>query len=1050
MEKKKTDIVAAAMRHKSITLLLVFVMMAAGVVSLIHIPKDEFPSFQMPLGLVVGVYPGASALEVEQQLACPLEEFLWTFKEINKKKTSVQCFNGICAAVVWLDPNVKQTTEFWNKLKERLKLFKMTLPTGVLALIANDDFGDASAMLITLESEQKTYREMEEYVSGLSNRLRSVPSLANVIRMGGQKEQLAIYLDRDRLTNYGINTAMLVSKLSGQTGTLYTGNLADGKLSRDIHVQSSLNTENDVAQTILNSAPTGEVVRVGDIATIQREYPSPRTYIKNNGKKCILLSLQMIKGNNIVDFGEQVKDIVREYEATLPSDVHINIISDQSQVVSHSVDEFMNEMLIAIISVIIVVMLMLPLRVAGVAVATIPITIFASIAVFLLFGVEINSVTLAALIVTLGMIVDDSVVVVDCYLDKLDAGVGRWRAAVESSREFAASIITATLVISITFFPLIFTTSQIIHDFLQWFPYSVAIVLTVSLIVAIFVVPILQYQFIRKGLHQKEETLGGTLGNGNEALGNGNEQKAPRRSMLDVLQGGYDRLIEGCFRHKRITMAVGLGSIIVGGLLMMKVPQRLLPRAERNQFAVDIILPTGADLKYTAQVADSLAAILSKDERVANLTTFYGSGSPRFHVTFVPNFGGTHFAQFIVNTHNDKETQGMLDDYAEKYASYFPDAQVLFRQIEYSDRQYPIEVIVEGDNLDSLHVAIDSIRGRLAQNKDVASLSTSFGATNSSIDVIMHPEEANRMGISKSLLSLNFAMRYGGGIPVTTIWEGEQALDVVVKDADKGDNNIEDFKNIRVTGLLPTLTATPLSQIAEVKAGWGDGCITRVNGQRRASVFGLMGRNGRIGELTKSIYKDLETLHLPEGVKIRQGGQAEMEATYRPQIYLGLEIAVILIFFIIVFHLRSIPLTLLIMYSLGFSMLGGALGMFMFRQEFGATAVLGFISLMGIITRCGIIMIDYAEELHVKDGLSVNEAALESAKRRFRPVFLTSAAASMGVIPMVIKNSPLWGPMGVVISIGALVSMVLIVTMIPVGYCIVRNRQKETDYDEDM
>ena len=1042
--KKRTDIVAAAMRHKSITLLLVLILMASGVVSLIHIPKDEFPNFTMPLGLVVGVYPGASALEVERQLARPLEEFLWTFKEIKKSKTAVQCFNDGCVAIVWLEPGVKQPTEFWNKLKERLNLFKLTLPSGVLAVIANDDFGDASAMLVTLESEQKTYREMDEYVTGLSDRLRSVPSLSNIIRMGGQKEQLAVYLDRDRLTKYGINTAMLMSKISGQTGTLYTGHLADGKLSRSIHVQSSLNTENDVAQTILNSSPSGEVVRVGDIATIQREYPNPRTYIKNNGKKCVLLSLQMIKGNNIMKFGEQVKEVIRDYEATLPSDVNINIISDQSQVVSHSISEFMNEMLIAIISVVIAVMLMLPLRVAGVAVATIPITIFASIALFLLLGIEINSVTLAALIVTLGMIVDDSVVVVDCYLDKLDAGVGRWRAAVESSREFAASIFTATLVISVTFFPLIFTTDQIIHDFLLWFPYAITVVLVVSLLVAVFVVPILQYQFIRKGLHQQAVVSEGS----SETLPE--EPKKPRRSMLDVLQGGYDRLIEVCFRHRRLTIAAGLGCIVLGGLLMLLVPQRLMPRAERNQFAVDIILPSGTDLKYTAQVADSLAAIMRKDKRVVNLTTFYGIGSPRFHVTFMPNFGGSHFAQFIVNTHNDEETQGMLDDYAEKYATYFPDAQVLFRQIEYSDRQYPIEVIVEGDNLDSLHMVIDSIRGRLSKNKDVASISTSFGGTNSRLEVVLNPEEANRMGISKSLLSLNFALRYGGGIPVTTIWEGDQMLDVVIKDADHGQNDIDEFKNIRVTGLLPTLTATPLSQIADVKAGWSDGCILRVNGQRRATVFGLMGRNGKMGELTKKIYKDLETLRLPEGLRIRQGGMAEMEAVYRPQLYLGMEIAVILIFFIIVFHLKSIPLTLLIMISLGFSMLGGALGMFVFQQEFGATAVLGFISLMGIITRCGIIMIDYAEELHVKHGLSVSEAALESAKRRFRPVFLTSVAASMGVIPMVIKNSPLWGPMGVVISIGALMSMVLIVTMIPVGYCVVRNRQKEPNYEEDM
>jgi multidrug efflux pump subunit AcrB len=1014
------------MRHKSITLLLVLVMMLAGIASLIYIPKDEFPQVDLPVGLVVGVYPGASELEVEQQLAKPLEDFLWTFKEIDREKTMTMSMNDGCAAVVWLNGTESSKTEFWNKLKERLALFRITLPTGVLGLVANDDFGDASAMLLTIESDSKTFRELGGYADGLSDRLRRVKSLANVIRMGGQKEQLSIYLDRDRLSMYGINTAMLMSKVSGLTGTLYTGSLEDGKLSRRIHIQSSLNTEQDLAQTIVSTAPTGEVVRLSDIATIKREYPEPRQYIKNNGRQCLLLSLQMIRGKNIIDFGTEVKQLISDYQQTMPKDVHINVISDQSQVVDHSIQDFMFEMLIAIVSVIIVVCLMLPLSVAGVAVVTIPITIFASIAIFLVTGVEINSVTLAALLVSLGMIVDDSVVVVDCYLDKIDSGMDRWRAAVESSREFVKSIITATLVISITFFPFLFTTSKMIHDFIQWFPYAIGIVLTVSLAVAIFVVPILQHQFIKKGLHtgsdkRKERNEGG------------------RKTMLERMQGHYDGLIEWCFRHRRATIAIGLASIVLGAVLILMLPIRLMPRAERNQFAVDIILPIGTDLNYTAQVADSLASIMRKDERVVNLTTFYGSGSPRFHATFMPNFGGTHFAQFIVNTHSDKETQEMLDDYAHRYSYYFPEAQILFRQIEYSDHQYPVEVVVKGDNLDSLHVAVDSIHHRLSKNKDIDVLTTSFGTTGNRLEVTMKPEEANRIGMSKSLLSLNFALRYGGGIPVATIWEGDHELSITVKDADKGKHDIDEFKNIRVTGLIPTITAAPLSQIADVKPGWGSGTIERVNGERTASVFGMMGRQGvKVGELTENIYRDLKTLRLPDGVKLEEGGQAETERTYRPQMYLGMQIAIVLIFFIIVFHLKSIPLTLLIMSSLGFSMIGGALGLHLFGQEFGATGVLGFVSLMGIITRCGIIMIDYAEELRQEHP--TKEAALLSAKRRFRPVFLTSMAASMGVIPMVIKDTPLWGPMGVIICIGALVSMLFIITMIPVGYSIVRER----------
>lgn len=1023
-QRVKTDLVASAMRHKNITLLLVLVMMLAGIASLIFIPKDEFPQVDLPVGLVVGVYPGASELEVEQQLAKPLEDFLWTFKEIDREKTSTLSMNDGCAAIVWLNGTESSHTEFWNKLKERLALLRVTLPVGVLGVVANDDFGDSSAMLLTIESDSKTFRELGDYADGLCDKLRTVKSLANIIRMGDQKEQLSIYLDRDRLSMYGINTAMLMSKVSGLTGTLYSGSLEDGKLSRKIHIQSSLNTEQDLAQTIISNAPTGEVVRLGDIATIKREYPEPRKYIKNNGRQCLLLSLQMIRSKNIIDFGTEVKQVISDYQQTLPKDVHINIISDQSQVVDHSIQDFMFEMLIAIVSVIIVVCLMLPLRVAGVAVVTIPITIFASIAIFLVTGVEINSVTLAALLVSLGMIVDDSVVVVDCYLDKLDSGMDRWHAAVESSREFVKSIITATLVISITFYPFLFTTDKMIHDFMQWFPYAISIVLTVSLVVAIFVVPILQHQFVKNGLRTGSERSG-----------------RERKTMLDRMQGHYDKMIEWCFRHRSATLGIGLASIILGIVLILMLPIRLMPRAERNQFAVDIILPIGTDLNYTAQVADSLASILRKDERVVNLTTFYGSGSPRFHATFLPNFGGTHFAQFIVNTHNDKETQEMLDDYAHRYSYYFPEAQILFRQIEYSDHQYPVEVVVKGDNLDSLHAAIDSIHHRLSKNKDIDVLTTSFGSTGNRLEVTLKPEEANRIGMSKSLLSLNFALRYGGGIPVATIWEGDHELSITVKDADKGKHDIDEFKNIRVTGLIPTLTAAPLSQIADVKPGWGSGTIERVNGQRRASVFGMMGRQGvKIGELTENIYSDLKTLRLPDGVKIEKGGQAETERTYRPQMYLGMQIAIVLIFFIIVFHLKSIPLTLLIMSSLAFSMVGGGLGLFLFGQEFGATGVLGFISLMGIITRCGIIMIDYAEEL--SDEHPTKEAALLSAKRRFRPVFLTSMAASMGVIPMVIKDTPLWGPMGVIICMGALVSMMFIITMIPVGYSIIKERFK--------
>jgi len=549
---ERNNIVASAMRHKGITLLLAAVMMLAGIVSLIYIPKDEFPQFNLPIGLVVGVYPGATEEEVEQQLAKPLEDFLWTFKEIDKSRVSTVCQNNVCYSIVWLNVSPDESTEFWNKLKERLPLLRAQLPAGVLGVLANEDFGDVSAMLISIESEDKTYREMDNYARALGDRLRTIPELANIYTLGGQNEQISVYLDRDRLATYGLNTAIVYSKLSSQSGNLITGSLDDGKLSRMLHIVPSLNSEQDLAQTIVYSDPSGTIVRLGDIADIKRECPPAKRYIENNGHKSMIMSLQMVGGNNIVSFGKDVKSVLKDFQDTLPPDVHINVITDQSEVVDDSVKEFLTELLIAIASVIVITMLMLPMRVAGVAVTTIPITIFISIAIFYMTGVQINSVTLAALIVSLGMIVDDSIVVVDCYIDRLDEGMPRWKAAITSARQFTASIITATLSISIVFFPFLFTTDNIIHDFIESFPYAITIVLTVSLLVALLVVPIIEHRFITHGFGSEHHLI------------------------LERIQAVYDRIIGICFRHKKATLAIGFFTIFLGALLMLACMTPLL------------------------------------------------------------------------------------------------------------------------------------------------------------------------------------------------------------------------------------------------------------------------------------------------------------------------------------------------------------------------------------------------------------------------------------------------------------------------------------------
>ena len=1007
------------MHYNSIMLLLMVVLIGFGVFALINMPKNEFPSFTIRQGVVAAVYPGATSAEVEEQVTKPLETFLWGFKEIKKNKTRSQTKDGITYIFVELNDDVANKDEFWSKFKIKLQQFKVSLPQGVLALIANDDFGDTSAMLITLESKTKSYRELHEYMNTLKDNLRTIPELANLRVSGEQGEEIGVYIDRDKLSDYGINSATLLANLSAQGMTMVSGKVDDGQTTRPIHLRSQMNTENDVANRIVYSDPRGNVIRLRDIATIKREYPHADKYVKNNGQKCIVLSVEMNEGSNIVQFGNKVKDILGQFEASLPQDVSIYTITDQSEVVNSSVVDFLKELLIAIASVVVVIMLLLPMRVASVAASTIPITIFITLGLFYALGLELNTVTLASLIVALGMIVDNSIVIIDSYIEKIDEGMSRWHAATYSAKEFFSSIFSATLAISITFFPLLLTMKGMMKDFVKWFPLGISVVLGASLLVAVLVVPWMQFTFIRKGLKKEDK-------------GEGKQ----RRTFLDIMQSYYDRLIERCFAHPFITLGVGVLSVVVGAVLFASMPQKLMPRAERNQFAVEIYLPQGTSIERTAAVADSLRDMMQTDKRIRNISTFYGMSSPRFQTSYAPQLGGTNYAQFIVNTENDAATMALVDSFTTRYTDHFAEAQVRIKQLDYSDASSPVEIRFSGDDLNAIHQAVDSATRRMRAMPELLLVRNNFDGATAGLDVQIDDYEASRLGMSKSLLALNLATRFGDGVPLTTVWEADYPVKVMLKDSHAGQQTPEDLENATVSGLLPGVNV-PLRQVAKVSPDWTYTSIHHRNGVRSMSVMADAKRGLNLNSVTDKVIDEVKKIELPQGATMSVGGQREKDLETEPQIYSGLAISIIIIFAILLFHFKDIRMSLVIMLSLLFSLLGAATGVLIMGQEVGITGILGIISLMGIIVRNGIIMIDYAEELRVDHRLSAKRAALQAAQRRMRPIFLTSAAASMGVIPMVIANTPLWGPMGVVVCFGTIVSLLFIVTMIPIAYWMV-------------
>ena len=1027
--RKKNGIIELAMRYYQIVFLIAGILVVMGIYALAVMPKQEYPVFTIRQGVVIGVYPGADSKTVEEQLTKPLEKYLLTFPEVKREKTHSQTKEGFVFVFVELADEVKDKDIVWSKIKHSLSEFKSSLPAGVLAVIANDNFGDVASLLITLESDDKTYRELDDYIDILENRLRQVPSVSNLNRYGSQKEQISIYIDNDKLAAYGVGSNMLMMNLFTQGFITASGNLNNGNLTAPIHIAETFSTEIEIAEQIIYSDPIGNVIRVKDIGRVVREYPDPDSYITNNGKKCVLLAMEVKQGDNVITFGKEVDKVLTQFNKELPESVNIYRIVDQPKLVGLSIDTFLKELLMAIVAVILVTMILLPFRVATVAATSIPISIFVSLSVMFFAGIPLNMVTLAALIIVLGMIVDNSVVIVDCYLDKLDHGMSRWYASIASAKEYFKSILSATLAISITFFPFLITMTGTMYDFLEHFPWTVVITLGVSLAIAMLVIPYFQYLFIRKGLLQNkhERKLKG---------------KPDRKTILDIIQTNYNKLLAKAFEYPKVTIGAAFVSIIIGLLLFVTLPQRMMPVIERDQFAVEIYLPQGSSLQQTASICDSMENILKLDSRVHSITKFVGESSPRFHAVYAPNMPSKAFGQFIVNTTSAEETENMLAEYTDRYAFYFPEAFVRFKQLDFLATTAPVEVRFYGDDIEELKYQAEKLVDYLKPLDEFTWVRTNYEEMLAGASVELNPAEAGRLGVKKALVSLNLSANLGE-MPITTLWENNYSLPVVIK----SENTQPDFNSIgevQVYGMIPGVSV-PLRQVANIEPEWTQGQIVHRNGLRMISVLADMKRDADPNDGFKTAQKYMDDSiipNLPDGIRVEYGGNIEFESEVLEPLLKAMAMAIVIIFFILVFHFRRLNMAILVLGSSLLSLFGAAFGVWVMGIDFSVTAMLGIVSLVGIIVRNGIIMFDYTDELRTKHRMSVRDAAFEAGKRRMRPIFLTSAAASMGVIPMVLSNSLMWSPLGTVICFGTMISMIFVVTVLPVAYWLIFRKVK--------
>ncbi|WP_245574930.1 efflux RND transporter permease subunit [Flavobacterium tegetincola] len=1016
MKKVKINFIEASMKYHQVTLVITALLMILGIYSLATMARSEDPQITVRKGLVIAAFPGADEEQVEKQLTDQLEQYLFSFEEIRKEKTFSDTKEGQVIVTVELNENVKDTDRFWSTLQRGLSTTfpqNFATPPGMIGPMVNSDFGDVVSQMITVSAPGRSYAELETYLDQLEDGLKTIPETSKIKRYGGQKEQIYVTVKDEKLRQYGFDFSTIAQVIQSQNNTGFAGGITLKNTEVSVFAKNHYKNATDLSNQIVYSTAGGKVVRLKDVATIERRYEETASYIKVGDDKVTMIAIEMQPGNNIVQFGEKVELALDKIKKELPPDVQVQSIVNQPEVVKESISHFMLEFAIAILAVISVVIILLPFRFAIVSAVAAPVSIFITFGILNMMGIEIHQVTLAALIIVLGMVVDDAIVVVDNYVEKLDEGEDPWTAGWQSATQLMVPVFTATMAIICSFLPLAFFLNGISKEFIQALPIAVAVALFASLLVALLLTPYLCYIFIKKGLKDKEK------------------DPNKKETMLDRLQNLFNRTLDICFERPNVTMLLGLLSVFVGFGVASQLEQELFPIAERNQFNIEVWLPNGGTLEQTEAVVKRVEEKIKGDDRVVNVASFVGTSSPRFHSTYAPEFPRKNFAQIFITTTGKDATTELAAEYMDKFKNFVPDGYIRVRQLSLNEAPSPIEVRIVGDDMIKQKQVASQIEEILGDTKGLNWIRTTYQDDYLGAKVALKDDVANRLGVTNTAVSQTLGAGLKG-YPVSTIYEGDKPIDIVMRYDENDRKNVGELGALNISTALGT--KVPLREVATITPEWHTGVIAHRNGLRTLAVRAEAQLGVKAATIQAEIMPKIEALKLPDGISINYGGEFENINETGPGMASSMGISLILIFLVLLFQFKNFTKVLIVVATFPLSLLGAFLGLYLTGNPFGFTAFMGVISLIGIVVRNGIILVDYADELILEHGYSKFEAAKAAGKRRMRPIFLTSVAAAIGVVPMIAGKSPLWAPLGSVLAVGLLVSMVMTLFIVPVLY----------------
>ena len=1042
-----------ALKHQALVLYFMLVLTIAGLIAYTKLGQSEDPPFTFKVMLVRTSWPGASAQEVEQQVTDKLEKKIQEVPHLDYSNSYSRPGESMIFIVVKDDTSSKDVPDVWYQVRKKIGDIRNTLPQGVESLTFNDEFSDVYGTMYALTGDGFDFAALKKQAELIRSELLKVKDVAKVEFFGEQKQRIFIELTNAKLVSLGINTSTLVNILQAQNAVVRSGTFDSAAERIRIAVSGRYANLDDLRDLRLRA--NNQDFRLGDVAKVYRGYEDPpHDRVRFQGKDSLLLGVSMKEGGDVIALGHALDKITARIKQQLTVGLALETVTSQPKIVANSVNDFVHSLIEALIIVLGVSLISLGLRSGIIVAITIPVVLASTFLVMFLLNIGLHKISLGALILALGLLVDDAIIAVEMMSSKMEQGWDRAKAAAFAYKSTAMPMLTGTLVTVAGFLPIATAASSTGEYTRSIFQVS-AIALIISWFAAVIFVPYLGFHLLPSYAEAPKQSKFKTwLKNQLRLKSNIQPNKLIDTHHHDIYNTPFYQtfrtVVTACVRYRKTVILSTLGLFILAVLGFSQVQQQFFPDSTRLELIIDLRMTEGAsyaatndqvkkleywlhdwDAKYQLKNNASPHGSQQQTEGIENFVAYIGNGGPRFYLPLDIQMPHRGFGQFVVLSKNLASREALRKDLLKLFENDFPALRGSVLRLENGPPVgFPVQFRVSGSNITQIRDIAQQIAGIMRANHHLVNVQLSWEEPSKVVHLKIDQAKARLLGVSSVDISnlLNGAMQE---LYITEFREGNERIDLVVRGSQTDRTQLSRLPDLMIN--LPSGATVPLSQLATITSDFEEGVIWRRNREPSVTVRANLQGNMQAPVVSQQIEDQLTQIkaHLPLGVSIETGGAVEASAKGAASVAAGFPLFLIAVLTLLMIQLQSFSRVFLVLLTAPLGLIGVTVSLLLFDKPFGFVAMLGTIALSGMIMRNSVILVDQIDQ-DKASGLAEWQAIIESTIRRFRPIVLTAAAAILAMIPL--TRSVFFGPMAVAIMGGLTVATLLTVLFLPALY----------------